>query len=193
MRVLMVLFVASMLVVSGSAAAYDRDAECDSHHRDRDFLRHCDVDWDEEEGLLTITNEDDDDEMVQISRKYVLTVNGERIELERRQKELVKDYYGHFKKLHEMAEEIGEEGAKLGAEGAKIAAVAMKRLCSLFGDDEDAEEFEEEIEREAEKIEAKAKKLEAKAEKLEEIADDLEDLHHDLKKAIPEIDALDWF
>lgn len=192
MRVLIVLLVASMLVFSGPAAAYDRDDECDGHH-DRDFLCHCDVDWDGEEGLLTITNEDDDDEMIEITKKYVLTINGERIELERGQKELVKDYYTHFKKLHEMAEEIGEEGAKLGADGAKIAAVALKRLCSLFGDDEDAEKFEEEIEREAGKIEAKAKKLEAKAEKIEEIADDLEDLHHDMKKAIPEIDALDWF
>jgi DNA-binding transcriptional regulator GbsR (MarR family) len=192
MKLPIVLLLASMLVFSGAAAAHDRDRDCGDHH-DHGFLRNCDVDWDEDEGLLSITNEDDDDEVIEITKKYVLTINGERIELDRRQKGLVKEYYKNFKQLHELAAEIGEEGARLGVKGSKIAVVALKNLCKLLGDDDDAEEFEEEIEREAEKIEAEAEKLEVKAEKLEDVVDDLEKLHHDLKKAVPELDNLNWF
>jgi len=190
MRLPIVLLFASMLVFSGVVAAHDRD--CD-HHNDNGFLRDCDVDWDEDEGLLTIANEDDEDEVVEITKKYVLKINGERIELNRNQKRLVKKYYKNFKELHETAGEIGEEGAKLGVKGAEIAAVALKNLCKLLGDDDDTEEFEEEIERETAKIEAEAEKLEIRAKKLEDIVDDLEELHHDLKRAVPELDELYWF
>ncbi len=193
MRLPIVLLLASMLVFSGVVAAHDRDRDCDDDHNDHGFLSGCDVDWDEDEGLLTIANEDDDDDVVEITKKYELTINGERIELNRNQKRLVKKYYKNFKELHETAEEIGEEGAKLGVKGAEIAAVALKNLCKLLGDDDDTEEFEKEIERETAKIEAEAEKLEIRAEKLEDIVDDLEELHYDLKRAVPELDDLYWF
>lgn len=193
MKLSMVLLLASMLVFSGVAAAHDRDDDCGDHHVDHGFLHNCDVDWDEDEGILVISNEDDDDEVVEITKKYELFVNGERVKLDRAQKGLVKDYYRHFKKLHRIAEEIGMEGARIGAKGGKIAVIALKNLCKLIEDDDDAEEFEEEIEREAEKLEAEAEKLEAKAEILGEIAENLEDLHNDMKEAIPELDDLEWF
>jgi hypothetical protein len=193
MKLPLILLLASMLVFSGVAVAHDRDDDCDDHHYSHDFLHNCDVDWDEDEGVLVISNEDDDDETVEITKKYKLFVNGERIELDRSQKGLVKDYYKHFKKLHEIAEELGAEGARIGAKGGKIAEVALKNLCKLIEGGDDAEEFEEKIERAVEKIEAEAEKLEAKAEILEEIVDDLEELHYDMKESIPELDDLEWF
>ena len=193
MKLSMALLLASMLVFSGVAAAHDRDDDCTEHHIDRGFLHNCDVDWDEEDGVLVISNEDDDDEVVEITKKYELFVNGDLVKLDRSQKGLVKDYYRHFKKLHKMAEEIGEEGARIGAKGGKIAGVVLKNLCKLIEDGDDAEEFEEEIEREAGKLEAEAERLEAKAEILGEIADNLEELHYDMKEAIPELDDLEWF
>lgn len=193
MKLSMILLLASMLVFSGVAAAHDRDDDCDDHNLSHGFLRNCDVDWDEDEGVLVISNEDDDDEVVEITKKYALLINGDRIELDRSQKELVKDYYKHFKKLHKIAEEIGIEGAKIGVKGSKIAEIALKNLCKLIEDGDAAEEFEEEIEREAEKLEAEAEKLEAKAEVLEEIADNLEELHYEMKEAISELDDLGWF
>ena len=191
MKMPAVLLLASMMLFSGAVAVHGRDRDCGDRHRDSDFLRNCDVDWDEDEGLLTFTNEYDDDEVIEITKEYQLTVNGESVRLDRRQKGLVKDYYGRFEELHETAEEIGMAGAKLGVKGAEIAAVVLKNICKLLGDD--ADEFEEEVEREAEKLEAEAGKLEAKADRLEEIVDDLEELHHDLKKAVPELGGLDWF
>ena len=152
MKLPLVLLLASMFLFSGVVVAHDRDDDCDDHHFDGGFLRNCDVDWDEEEGLLTISNEDDDDEMVEITKKYELFINGERIELNRDQKGLIKDYYKHFKKLHKIADELGEEGAILGAKAGKIAEVALKNICKLIEDGDDAEEYEEKIEREAEKL-----------------------------------------
>ncbi len=189
----MILVLAAMLVLSGMAVAHDRDDDRDDHRFDRGFLSNCDVDWDEEDGTLVISNEDDDDETVAITKKFELFVNGERIDLDRSQKKLVKDYYKNFKKLNKIAEEMGEAGAVLGEKAGMIAAAALKNICKLIDDDVDAEEYEEEIEREAEKIEAAAEKLEAKGEILEEIVEDLEDLHYDMKDSISELDDLEWF
>ena len=193
MKLQMVLLLAVMLVFSGVVAAHDRDDECDRHHYDNGFLRDSDADWDADDGTLVISNEDDDGETVEITRKYELFVHGEKIDLDRAQKKLVKDYYKHFKKLDIIAEEMGREGAVLGEKAGLIAEAALKNICKLLGDDEDVEKYEEEIEREAEKIEAAAEKLEEKAEVLEEIVEELEDLHYDMKDAIPELDDLEWF
>ncbi len=194
MRLALTLFLAAMLVFPAVGLTHDKHKHCDL---DGDtFLDDCDVDWDEDTGTLTITSEEDDEEIVVITKKYVLTVNGEKIDLDKKQKELVKDYYKHMKKLHVMAAEIGEEAAKLGEWGGKVAAKAIREVCDRlldYDDEEEMEKLEEEIEAEAEEIEKVAEKIEAKAEKLEEVAENLKDLHYEMKDAVPELKALEWF
>jgi gas vesicle protein len=193
MKMSLVAVIASLLVFSSLSIAHDRKDDCDGHHRDEGFLHDCDVDWNEEDGTLIISNEADEDEVVEITKGHKLFVNGERVEIDREQKKLVSGYYKNMKKLHDLAEEIGAEGAKLGEKGGKIAEVALKNICKLLGDKEDSEEFEAEIEREAEKLEAEAEKLEEKAAVLEDVVEDLEDLHYEMKDAVPALKGLDWF
>lgn len=194
MRLTLTLLLVAMLVFPAAGITHDRHKDCDWD--DDSFLDDCDVDWDEDTGTLTITSEEDDEQIVVITKKFVLTVNGEKIDLDKKQKELVTDYYKHMKKLHVMAEEIGEEAAVLGEWAGKIAGDAIRKVCSriLDADDEvELDELEEAIEEDTEKIEKAAEKIEEKAEKLEEVAENLEELHYEMKEAVPELKKLDWF
>ena len=192
MRLALTLLFVSLLVFPAAVITHDRDHDCDWD--EGGFLDDCDVDWCEDANTLIIEYEDDEDQVVKITKKYELFVNGEKVKLDGKQKDLVKDYYKHMKKLRVMALEIGEEAAKIGEWGGKVAADAIRKFCnSILGDDEEIEELERAIETEVEEIEKAADKIEAKAEKLELVAKNLKDLHYEMKDAVPELEELEWF
>ena len=141
MRLALTLLFVSLLVFPAAGITHDRNHDCD---RDDDgFLDNCDVDWCEDTNTLIIENEDDEDQVIKITKKYELYVNGEKVKLDGKQKDLVKDYYKHMKKLHVMAAEIGEEAAKIGERGGKIAAEAIRTVCeSILEDDDEIEDLE---------------------------------------------------
>jgi hypothetical protein len=130
---------------------------------------------------------------VRITESYKLYVNGERVDVDEEQRELLKNYYNQAIEVHEEAMVIGREGAKIGIEGAKIgtkaAASALKMLFLNFDEDD----FEREIESESEELEEMAEELEERADELEEMAENLEDIHDDLSREIPELRELRWF
>jgi hypothetical protein len=192
MKLSLFVLLTALLAFSSLSAAHDWKDDCDRDDHESGLYSDCDVDWDEEDGTLTLTSEEDEDETVVITKEYKLIVNGEEVKTSRKQKGLVRDYYKGIRKLHRLAAEIGAEGAELGAKGGKIAELALKNICKLLGDEKDQEEYESVIEREAEKLEAEAEKLEEKAEVLEEIAEKLEGLHYEMKDSIPELRDLDW-
>jgi chromosome segregation ATPase len=193
MRLALTLLFVSLLVFPAFGITHDRDHDCDWD--DDGFLKDCDVDWCEDTNTLIIEYEDDEDQVVKITKKYELFVNDEKVKLDRKQKGLVKDYYKHMKKLHVMVDEIGEEAARIGEWGGKVAAEAIRKVCErILDDDEDKiEELERAIEAEVEEIERAAEKIEAKAEKLEVVAKNLKNLHYEMKGAVPELEELEWF
>ncbi len=193
MRLGLILLFVSLLFFPAAGIAHDRNHDCDWD--DGEFLDNCDVDWCKETSSLIIEYEKDEGQAVKITKKYELFVNGEKVKLDRKQKDLVKDYYKHMKKLHVMAEEIGEEAARLVEWGGRVAAEAIRKVCVRVLDDDEyeAEELERAIEAETEEIEKAVEKIEAKAKKIELAAKNLKNLHYEMKNAVPELEELEWF
>lgn len=166
MRLALTLLFVSLLVFPSASITLDRDHDCDWN--DDGFLDDCDVDWCEDTNTLIIEYEEDEDQVVKITKRYELFVNGEKVKLNGKQKDLVKDYYKHMKKLRIMALEIGEEAAKIGEWGGKVAVEAIRMVCERILDDDDDE------------IEELGRAIEAEAEEIE-------------KAVVPELEELEWF
>ena len=191
MRRMPIAAVICLLVVSVAAEAGAR-----RHHRcDRDhflFRDGRDVSIDFEDGELVIEN-DDENESVVITGDRELLVNVRRIDTDRKTGRLLDRYVHLYAKIEEAAEDLGRDAAKVGAMGAKIGIVAVSRVCRLLDDDYDTDDLDDDMEEDEERIERLAKKLEKKADRIEDLADDLKRVHGQLRRAVPELDDLDWF
>jgi len=172
------------------------------HHDRLVNIRHDHfADWDEDisfdldDGTLIITYERDrrDRSIVEFTEDYQLFIDGDEIELNDDQRELVREFYDQSMDIVDYAKEIGWEGAKIGVEGAKLGVRAIGCLFKLLSPNYDSDDMEDEIERAAERIEERAEILEEKAEFIEEMVEDLEDIADDMCDKIPELDRLGWF
>lgn len=130
---------------------------------------------------------------VEITGEYDLYINGRKTPLDRREREMVREYYRLADEIIDTAHRIGWEGAKIGAQGAAIGVKAIVNVVKLISPHYTTEDLEEDMDREAEKIEAKAEVLERKAEDIDEIAEDLEDLHVEMRREIRALRNLRWF
>ena len=185
-KVLLVLVLS--LALSGNASAgklFSKGFDCDLFHGD-------DISIEFDDNVIIIEC-DDEDGIIEITDDYELFIDGDRIELDRNEKKLVKTYYNCFEEILEMAEDLGIEGARLGVKGAKLGLQAVINVIKLINEDYDSDDLEREMEREAEKLEKEAEKLEEMAEELEDIADDFERTHRKMRKNIDELDELGWF
>jgi hypothetical protein len=144
-----------------------------------------------DDGSVFITHEYEDDE-IEITRKYELYVNGDLVETNQEQKDLLEEFHTAVMDLEDQAIEIGKEGAKIGIEGAKIGLHAARGVLKMLFTEYDEDDLDRDLEFETELLEKKAEKLEEKAEELEKIADDLDDMFYDMEEEIPEIASLDW-
>jgi len=162
----------------------------DYHYHHNDRLR---LDIDDSDVIITCERRRYRSDEVKITGDYQLYVNGDRVDVDDDQEELLKKFYHKALDLNEEAKMIGREGAEIGVEGAKIGARAVSGVIQMLLLDFDEDKFEAKIEREAERLEEKAEKLEERAEVLEEMAEDLEDMHDDLGRKIPELRELKWF
>lgn len=201
MRTVLISLITGLFLVSGVYAA---DVECcddwdfDYHDRGENHLLYgwnddIDLEIDDGQVIITCDRRRYKSDEVKITGDYRLYVNGERVDVDDEQEELLKKYYHLAIDVHEEATLIGREGAKIGVEGAKIGAHAVSGVIKLLLLDFDEDEFEREMEYEAEKLEVKADKLEERADALEEMAENLEDTHEDLSRKIPELRELRWF
>jgi len=151
------------------------------------------MDLDDADIIITCDRRRFKSDEVKITGDYRLYVNGERVDVDDEQQELLKKYYLLAMDVHQEATLIGKEGAKIGVEGARIGAHAVSGVIKLLLLDFDEDEFEREMEDKAEKLEEKADKLEERADALEEMAENREDMHDDLSRKIPELRELRWF
>ncbi|HUV35765.1 MAG TPA: hypothetical protein VMX58_02370 [Patescibacteria group bacterium] len=145
-----------------------------------------------EDGSLLIINEDED-QTVEITGEYELSIDDRHIETDEKQQVLIAEYYNRMVNITEYARLLGIEGAKVGASGVKLGITAIAKVVKLLSEDYDENDLEKDMEREAEKLEKKAELLERKAERIEEMAEELEDLHYELRRSIPALKDLEWF
>jgi len=201
MRTVLISLIAGLLLFP---AAYAADNECwdDWHfdHHDNDG-RHLLYGWNDDidleindgEVIITCDRRRYKSDEVRITESYKLYVNGEQVDVDDEQRELLKNYYHQAIEVHEEAMIIGREGAKIGIEGAKIGTKAAANALKMLFLDFDEDEFEAKIESETEELEEMGEELEERAEELEEMAENLEDTHNDMARKIPELRELRWF
>jgi len=184
----------SLLMV---ACVFAADPEPDQEHHERQFGDN-DMSFDNvrvriDDSSIILINKENDDESVEFTDDYELLIDGEKIDLDRKQQKLVEEFHTMTFDLIDEAKKIGLEGAKVGISGAALGLVAVGNVFKLLSPDYDSEDFEREMEEEAEKLEKKAEKLEEKAEALEDMADELDEIRDDLQDITPELQDYEWF
>jgi len=143
--------------------------------------------------IIIESEDDEDDGEVAISEKGELWVNGDKVRVNRRQRDLLLEYHDLATSLLDKAEDIGEEGVKIGLKGAELGFKAASGVFKILLPGYTSKDFEKDMERAADKIEKKADKLEEKADALEAMSDTLQEIHDDLRQEIDELDELGWF
>ncbi len=166
----------------------DHNFQCNGKHF---FMDKVNVEIDDDKIILS--NKCDKDETVEFNDNYELIVNGEKVDLNKKQQELVEEFYTLSFDLIEQAQKIGIEGAKIGVDGAALGLSAVANVIRLLSPDYSSDDFERDMEKKSKKLEKKAERLEKKAEKLEVIVEYLEDIRDELKETTPELHDLDWF
>ncbi|MBN2410992.1 DUF2884 family protein, partial [candidate division KSB1 bacterium] len=174
--------------VTACEKQHDKNFHCDGKHF---FMDDVNVEIDDDKIILS--NKCDEDETVEFNDNYELIVNGEKVDLNKRQQELVEEFYTLSFDLIEEAQKIGIEGAKIGVEGATLGLTAVANVLRLLSPDYSSDDFERDMEKKSKKLEKKAERLEKKAEKLEVIVDFLGDIRDELKETTPELRDLYWF
>ena len=151
------------------------------------------IDIKTDNGSIFLTNHDSDYYTVEITEEYNLYIDGEQIETNAHQKELLKECYLLTYEISNDAKAIGYEGLKIGIKGLKLGIRAIAGVFRLMSPTYDADDLERDMEFEASKLEKEAEHIEKRAETLEEKANDLESIAEELYNEIPELQALDWF
>lgn len=163
-------------------------------HKVDEFLAlYEDVDVSITEGSIILAWKYDNSEFVEITDDYNLYVNGNKVKLNRDQKELVAEYYDLLESIIEYAKEIGLESARIGVAGAKIGLKALVGAMKALLTEYESDKLEEDLEDEGKQLEEMARDLEDKAEDLEHLAEALEKTHKSLHKEIPQLRELKWF
>jgi hypothetical protein len=151
-------------------------------------------DWasfDIDDGDIILKYDDPDNTVVRITEDYELYVDGEKVDLDDDQQELVKEFHVGAMEIVDRALEVGWEGAKIGAEGAKIGVAAMTGLLKALLTNYTMEDLEDDLEYEADRLEEKAEVLGEEAEIIEDMAEDLEDVYWDMVEQIDEFPKIE--
>lgn len=152
-----------------------------------------DFDIDVDDSVIIIEDHGRRSNVLEITPKFELYLNGDLIETNEEQKKLVEEFYTLFFETVDYGKEIGRKGAKIGIKGAKLGLKAVGRVFKMIFTGYEAEDLERDMEYEAELLEEEAEELEDMAEKIEDMVEELEDIAFDLQRDIPELRKLDWF
>ncbi|MBD3401858.1 DUF2884 family protein [candidate division GN15 bacterium] len=198
MRRIAVVAIALLFVVGSLGAADERTYnyhidKCDyddfgSHHWSVDE----NVTMDFDDGTIVFESRDYPRDVVEITERYELLINGEPVELTADQQRHVREFHQATTDLIADAIAVGIEGADIGMEGAAIGVKAAGQALKALFTGHTFEDMEREIEREARKIEVKAEKLEEKADQIDRRADHIEDMYFDMFEEIPALRDLGW-
>jgi len=186
----------SLFLVSSVFAVGPKAGDCDEviyNYSDDGWHFDNDISIDFDDGDIIFMSEKYDDGEIIITEDYKLYIDGDRIELNDEQQEILVEYYDTFEEIMEHATEIGMKGAAIGVEGAALGISVIGKLIRAALTDYEIEDMERDIEEQAEELEEKAEQLEWDADEIEELAERLEDLQWDLKKETPRLREIEWF
>lgn len=191
MKMLFPVFLALSLAVSFTPVLASGRGDICIESDEGDLFRDDNVSMDFDDGSFIFTHEDD--EKVEITKKYDLIVNGDRVRLSARQQRLVEEYYVTFQAVIDEAKEMGLAGAKIGVQGAKLGLTAVLGVLKLLSPEYDQEDLDADLEVHEEKMEHIAAKLEKRGDKLERKVEKLQHKHERLRDGIEKLDELGWF
>jgi len=184
------LFLAAILMIAPAVFARDHHVHYSSSDHHSDFLDGVDLDI--RHHTIILTNDEYDNDVVEITRDYELYINDDRIDLDAKQDKLVHAFYDLTFEMMDSAKAIGLEGARVGMAGAKVGLNAVLGLVKLLSPNYDTDDLEADIDREASKIEARAEELEDRADQIEDMAYDVEDSFDRMMDGIPALRELRW-
>ncbi|MBN2423902.1 MAG: hypothetical protein JXR46_08395 [Calditrichaceae bacterium] len=187
-----IAFVLSLFILS--SAVYGVDYKKKKKHQHKEFMEMLDnANIDIDDQSIFLYPKDHKDTVVEINEDHELIIDGEEIELDDNQQELVSEFYNDFFEIIDRAKEIGLQGAKVGLKGAGIGLAALVSVLKLLDEDYDSEDLEKEMEEKTKELEEKAKALEEEAEELEALAEKLEKTAQRMNKEIEEIRETEIF
>jgi len=195
MKAVITLLLAAILTF-GTAYGSDTESRFHSQNDNHQYRIHNSFDrcsFDVDDGTVELTFRGQNRFRIEITEDHELYINGDRIETNDRQKEMLGEYYDLSMELVDQAKDLGMKGAKIGLKGAKIGLGALVNLVKLLDEDYDMDDYEAEIESKAEALEIEADELEDHAELIEDMADQLEDMYEDLEEEITELGELEWY
>ncbi len=188
-----IMLVVMSLLVCASAQAEDRYHSRRWDYNDNNRHQVNDISYDiSNDGTLSITPDRGRGE-IEITADYDLYIDHKRIELDRAQRKLVRNYYRQSLDLIEQAEKVGLQGAKIGVQGAALGVQATSGVLRALFTDYDTDDLERDLEYQADLLEEKAGKLEDKADGIGELAGELEKLAEKMNDEIPAIRRVRWF
>jgi hypothetical protein len=144
-------------------------------------------------GSILIEERDGHDGEVEITKECRLFLNGDEVDLDGGQRDLVREYHDRAESAWSEIKEIAMDGVEVGLEGASFGLKTVGGVFHMILPDYDSDDFERDMEAAESKLEAKAQKLDDRADRLDGRMDDLKNLHERLKSAVPELQELDWF
>jgi hypothetical protein len=168
-------------------------AHTHKHHNDSCISISGNSGFDIVDGELILTHNDRwSDDRVVVTADGDLTINGDRIKVNKRERRLLKKMFFEAEQLVEMAEEISEDAERISESSVQFAMATISDVLKSLSDDDDDDDYdssakiEANFERDLEEIEEFAEKIEIRADRIVDIADEL-------KETIPELEELDWF
>ena len=102
------IFLLALLMIAPAAFARNRHIHYSYDHHSN-FLDGVDLDI--QRSTIVLTNDEYDDDIVEITRDYELYVNDQRVDLDPKEAELVQEFYDRTFELVDSAKEVGLEGA----------------------------------------------------------------------------------
>lgn len=164
------VFVAiSFLVLPAQALAHDPDTpNCNALDAGTDDHIQIDRDMDFDNGELVFRRDGDDHVVITEDRE--LFIDGERIELNDRGRELVGQYYDTVEDVFDEAMDIAGDAAGLGV------SAALQALAAVFSGEDEMEAFEARIEEKAREFERQADAMCARLRVIEDIEIELQEI-----------------
>ena len=185
MALLLILVLAALPLTAG--------AHSEKHHEDHNVCVSNNSSFDFVDGDLVFTHKSRRaKDRVVVTEDGDLTINGDEIRTDDRERKMQRELYRESAELEDMALAIAADAGKIAAASTEFATAQLaSALRSLRDDDSDVDR--DELEAVEGRFEEEIADIEELADKIEDQADEVVEIADDLKESIPELADLDWF
>lgn len=180
-----------ILTVILTLSAFSSELKKNKNHLNFSFFDNVNVEMVDGDVVFTYNEEPYDIVIFKVNNSLV--INGENIELNKRQRKLVEEYRNSVMDMIDGAKRIGFAGAHVGVKGAEIGVKAVVNVLKLMDEDYDSDDYAKELEEAAEKLKMKTEELEEMGDELKELQEVMDDNRDELKESLRELRKFDWF